>query len=105
MLSYTQSVAVQVFRIRSKSIAFKDKTRKNLSNGSIPAILLKTSRKNRVGGTTNFSDRPTNANMPVVNVCRLLTKASAFRDSPVAVSNQWFMRFGHNQRAQVQTIT
>jgi len=105
MLSCTQSVALQVFRIRSKSITPKNKTRKKLSNGSIAELLLKTSRKSRVGGTTNFSDRPTNAKTPVVNVCRLLTKASAFRDSTAAVSNQWFMRFGHNQRAQVQTIT
>jgi len=100
-----QSVAVQVFRIRSKSITPENKTRKKLSNGSIAEILLKTSRKNRVAGTTNFSDRPTNAETPVVNVCRLLTKASAFHDSTATVSNQWFMRFGHNQRAQVQTIT
>ncbi len=103
--SCAQSVAAQVFRIRSKSIAFKNKTRKKHSDGSIAEILLKTLRKNRVGGTTNYFDRPANAKMRVVNVCRLLTNASVFRDSAAAVSNQWFMRFGHNQRAQVQTIT
>jgi hypothetical protein len=84
---------------------FQIQNTKNISEWFHCGNLVKGAALFCVTDTTNLKLHFGPAKKPVVNVCRLMTKASAISDSSRGVLNQWLKYFGHNECAEQQTIT